>query len=362
VGNNAYKDFLWHDTTVPSGDLKSFRLSHLSPGPGYVYARSSWDDDATYLFFKCGDRFTAHQHLDVNHFLIFKHEELAGDGGYYDGFGTPHDVNYHLRSIAHNTVLVLDPAERWPGIRAGEVTGNDGGQHHNWAHHNGAVPDAGEWQRQKSACDIADLLAFEDHGDWLYVAGDATRAYSSNKLEHFTRQIVYLRPDTFVIFDRVKSKRPEFKKTWLLQALRKPEQLGGRLIITNGKGRLFMQTLLPAQPKVQLVSGDDLYRYGGQSYPPRNDTGPAPECRIEVSPGRASAEDLFLHVLTASDAATVSVPAANFSREESRVRVTVGDAQLEFQTDMVGGTITLNGKRTVLADGVQMNPPGSPDR
>ena len=62
-----------------------FRLSHISPGPGYVYARSSWDDDATYFFFKCGDRFTAHQHLDVGHFLIYKHEELAGDGGHYDG-------------------------------------------------------------------------------------------------------------------------------------------------------------------------------------------------------------------------------------------------------------------------------------
>jgi len=33
-----------------------------------------------------------------------------GDGGHYDGFGTTHDVNFHLRSIAHNTILVHDPA------------------------------------------------------------------------------------------------------------------------------------------------------------------------------------------------------------------------------------------------------------
>ena len=116
MGNNAYQDFLWHDTSVRPGDAAHFKLSHVSTGPGYVYARSSWGEDATYFFFKCGDRFTAHQHLDVNHFLIYKYDELAGDGGNYDSFGSNHDVNYHIRSIAHNTMLVYDPAEMsWQG-------------------------------------------------------------------------------------------------------------------------------------------------------------------------------------------------------------------------------------------------------
>ena len=74
VGVYAYKDFLWRDPTVPKGDLSHFRLSLLSSGPGHVHARSSWEEDATYFFFTCGDRFTAHQHLDVGHFLIYKYE------------------------------------------------------------------------------------------------------------------------------------------------------------------------------------------------------------------------------------------------------------------------------------------------
>ena len=183
VGNYAYKDFLWRDPTVPAGDLNAFKLSHIAPGPGYVYARSSWSDDATYFFFKCGDRFTAHQHLDVGHFLIYKYDELAGDGGHYDAFGSKHDVNYHLRTIAHNTILVCDPAEEWPGIRAGSVTANDGGQHHNWPHHNGAVTDAQAWEKGRSLYDLGDILAFEDKGDYVYIAADCTRAYSPNKLE-----------------------------------------------------------------------------------------------------------------------------------------------------------------------------------
>jgi len=205
VGDFAYMDFLWRDPTVPKGDLSRFKLSHFGRGAGHVYARSSWGEDATYFFFKFSDRFTAHQHLDAGHFVIYRHEELVGDGGHYDEFGTVHDVNYHLRSIAHNTVLVLDPAERWPAIRAGTVTGNDGGQHHNWPHHNGATADPTEWQKGRALYDIADLLAFEDRGGYLYLAADATRAYSTNKLKCFTRQIVFLRPGTFVLFDRVTS-------------------------------------------------------------------------------------------------------------------------------------------------------------
>ncbi len=352
VGVYAYKDFLWRDTSVPKGDLARFRLSHVSPGPGYVYARSDWDETATHFFFTCGDRFTAHQHLDVGHFLIYRHEELAGDGGHYDGFGTPHDVNYHLRTIAHNTILVHDPDETWPGIRAGKVTGNDGGQHHNWPHHNGAVTDPAAWRKDRRLYDIADLVAFEDAGPYLYVAGDGTRAYSPRKVERFLRQIVYLRPGTFVIFDRIRATDPAFRKTWLLQAMRVPSERPPHLVVTNGKGRLFVQTLLPRDPLARVVAGDDLHRYGGKAYPPARDTGPAPVCRVEHSPRKAEAETRFLHVLTATDAEADSVEPAAVQVHEDGVEVTVGKARIRFAAEPTGGSIEVDGRRAAFPDGI----------
>jgi hypothetical protein len=340
VGDYAYKDFLWHDETVALGNLSTFKLSHYSPGPGYVYARSSWDDNATYFFFKCGDRFTAHQHLDVGNFLIYKNEELVGDGGHYDEFGSNHDVNYHLRTIAHNTVLVYNASETWPGIRAGTVTGNDGGQHHNWPHHNGAVQDPAAWQAQKGLYDIADMLAYEDNGSYVYVAGNCTRAYSPTKLEFFTRQIVFVRPGTFVIFDRVKSKNSGLKKTWVLQAMKTPTGAAPNLAVMNGNGKLFIQTVLPANPVVTLNSGTGLYTYGGTDYPTSKDTGPAPECRIEISPPAAAETDYFLNVLTATNASVSSVPQANAAVSASTVTVTLGGTKIVFKTASVGMTIT----------------------
>ena len=350
VGVYAYKDFLWRDTAVPRRELGNFKLSHISTGPGYVYARSSWDDDATYFFFKCGDRFTAHQHLDVGQFLIYRHEELVGDGGYYVDWQSPHIVDYYVRSIAHNTVLIHDPDEQWPNIRAAKVTGNDGGQWFPWPHHNGAVVDPGQWHGGRDLYDIADIMAFEDQGDYIYVAGDCTRAYSPKKLKTWIRQIVFIRPGTFVIFDRVEATSPAFRKTWVLQAMKPPTGTPPSMVITNGKGRLFVQTLLPENPTVELFSGDELYSYGGRAYPPsRQPPGPAPECRIQVS-GRGGTEvEHFVHVLTATDAEVGGVPQATLQEGEQEIVVTAGGAQVAFSKEAPGGQVRIGGSSRQLA-------------
>jgi len=350
IPGNAYKDLLWRDTSVPMGKLETFKLSHFSPAAGYSFARSDWGDGATYFYFKCGDRFTAHQHLDNGHFLIGRRNELAGEGGQYFSFGANHDVNYHLRSVAHSTILVYDPAETWPDIRAhvaqfgGEIA-NDGGQHHDWPHHNGASQDVEEWQRNRQLYDIADMLAFEDNGDYVYVAGDMSRSYKPAKLENFTRQIVYVRPGTFVIFDRVTSTRAEFEKTWQLQAAKPAERSGEFLVVTNDDGgRLFIQTLLPERPRVGLNMGDALYSYHGKSFPPEEVRGPAPECRIAVSPSKPSLNDLFLHVLTVTDNDVENIPPASEVTNGNEITVMLYGVKVGFYKDRVDGWIETDGK------------------
>ncbi len=370
VGTYAYKDFLWRDTTVPKGELETFKLSHLSQGPGYVYARSSWREDATSFFFKCGDRFTSHQHLDVGHFMIAKYEELLGDGGHYDEFGTSHDVNYHLRTIAHNTMLVYNSREEIrPDIRAGMVLGNDGGQNYPQApaSHNWAANQVSDWNSGKSGYDIATLQSYRDGGDWLYLAGDCSRAYAANKLDYFYRQIVYLRPDRFVIFDRVKSKSASYRKTFLLQAMKVPEVEGQQLRITNGEGRLFVRTVLPERAAIVLNSGAGLYTYGGRNYPPSWDTGPAPECRVEISPFLPAIEDLFLHVMEAGGSgkqAMCEVTRITGPAGEEGVRLTpAGEPQVEIMfadTGAVAATLRIGeGEPITLAAGID---PSVPER
>jgi heparin/heparan-sulfate lyase len=186
------------------------------------------------------------------------------------------------------------------------------------------------------------------------VAGDCTRAYSPKKLSCFTRQIVFIRPGTFIIFDRVCSTRPEFKKTWLLQAMKPPAQAGRQWVVTNGNGRLYVQTLLPEDPQVRLVTGADLYTYGGHSYPPSRNTGPAPECRIEISPGVPHAMDYFLHVLKATGSEDADGPNAAATFGGDQVCVTVGAATLTFNLSEVGGTFESAGHKADLAETVAL--------
>jgi hypothetical protein len=187
----------------------------------------------------------------------------------------------------------------------------------------------------------------------MYVAGDCTKAYSANKLEHFTRQIIFGRPGTFVIFDRVCSREPEYKKTWLLQAMKRPEESSRGLVISNGKGRLFVQTLLPRDPQVKLIHGQGLYRYGGNTHAPRRDTGPAPECRIEISPPRPARVDYFLHVLTATDSTVDSKPVPVMTETDREVHVRVGKATISFGKSEVTGSVEIAGDRRSFADRIR---------
>ncbi|MBA3707899.1 MAG: heparinase II/III family protein [Planctomycetes bacterium] len=357
----GYMDFLWNDLSVTKGDLKQMKLSHFAPGAGEVFARNSWDGDSTYFFFKCGDRISAHQQLDVGHFFIYRQEHLAGDSGVYDAFDSNHCVNYYIRSIAHNTMLVYDPAEKFPdGIRAGPASANDGGQAYPWKGtamgHNAGCLDFPMFTANKQLADIADVLAYEDHGSWLYTAGDCTRAYSSAKMALFTRQIVFIRPSTIVIFDRVKATKPDYKKTWVLNLHKTPTGTAPTMVSTNGNGKLFIQTVLPANADITLHSGAELYAYEGKSFPPNPPAAagmPIVECRMEVSPKTASASDLFLHVLTATDAKTDTAAKAEAKVTGSDVTVTVGGAVIKFDVNSVGGTIVVGGQKGTLANKIQ---------
>jgi hypothetical protein len=121
-------------------------------------------------------------------------------------------------------------------------------------------------------------------------------------------------------------------------------------VITNSKGRLFVQTLLPEKPQFRLVSGPGLYSYGGHDYPPGHDTGPAPECRIEISPSEPAICDYFLHVLTASGSDIASVEEATLVRREQHIIVSVGVTTIKFSIPGIGGSIELSGLQRQFTD------------
>jgi hypothetical protein len=281
-----WADFLWSAPEAPARPPEL--LGHLCRGTGLVLLRSSWTegDAATQITFQCGDRFTYHQHQDQGSFTIWKGGDLAIESGVYEGYASTaaesHIQGYYSRTVAHNTLLVLDPRERFEGYRSGNTVPNDGGQR-TWRP-GGNSPSAAEWTAHHERYETGEIQRFIDAGPYAYIRADVTPAYNSTayttpgnrpKLDSFLRELVYLRPpedggpEALVVHDRVGATRPELVPRWLLHTLEAPKIEGepriiawgerecaaGRAVISAPPGTLFLTVLRPASPRLTVIGG-----------------------------------------------------------------------------------------------------------
>ncbi len=341
-------DFLYEEPADPPADLKTLPLAHLAAGIGKVYARSDWTDDATWFRFECGDFWNHHQHFETGNFEIFRYEPLATESGEYTDYNSSHSVNWLIRTVAHNCILVHQLDEKWTNLRDGGRSpyANDGGQAKKW---DWPVDTVEQWNKKREQFERGRIVAYENQPAFLYVAGDCTKAYAASKLSNWTRQIVFIRPATFVILDRVVSTRAEYAKTWLLHCKNEPQIDGTTTTTTDGKGKLTAVTLLPAKPVIRKIEG---YQYGGQTFDaPKSALTPlAAKWRIEVQPPGQETEDLFLHVLF-----TDKPQEASLVREGKVVGVKIGTTEVLFDASgaKAGGTLTIEGKQSPLAQEVK---------
>ena len=178
-----HEEFLWFNPDQPAEPPSL--LTHYAAGTGTLFMRSGWpggaadtDPGATYLTFQAGDHFTYHQHYDQNSFTLFKRGDLAVDSGVYSGDGlSDHDINYYVRTIAHNTLVVYNPAEDFSSARP-DATSNDGGQR--TLYPASRSPTSIEYFDQHAVhYDTGDMLRFEDAAGYTYALGDATKAYNN---------------------------------------------------------------------------------------------------------------------------------------------------------------------------------------
>lgn len=296
-----------------------------APKFGFLSMWSGRGPQDTYASFRFGSSNGNHQHYDELSFVIFKHDFLALDSG--SRTEMDHHHNFTSQSVAHNTILIhMDKEPMAPFWKAwsykpdGKTYYNHGGQNANTK---------------------AKAIALENKPDYLYAAGDATASYSDKKCREAVRQFVYIRPDIFVIYDRVASVKPDQKKEFILHTQNKPEDMGkGMWKADLGKGRLFVQTLLPANAKSSLVGGPgNEFFASGRNWPlEANQTFKyAGNWRLEVTPAAAGTETRFLHVLQAADTGVATPARATLRQVGDEDVVTVAGRELRFKrTGKVG--------------------------
>ncbi|MBW7995541.1 MAG: hypothetical protein FVQ81_02995 [Candidatus Glassbacteria bacterium] len=294
-------DVVWDPSGLgiePQGPDDSWPLGRHFEGTGWVVLRSGWDSTAAYSVFDCGDFYYGHQHPAENAFTIFRGGSLAINSGRYE-WGSDHRPNYMVRTIASNSVLVYDPQELF--ISRNDTLSNDGGQ--KWPR-----PGRNEFgETAGTQWDTGQITAFETNQYYTYVCGDATASYSEHKLEKFTRQYLHIQPDIFVVFDRVESTRPEYRKYWLLHTVNEPVKRSGWLAADERRGRLYLRAILPANAVIDKIGGEGKeFWVFGKNHPPgmthyqQRDGEQWGSWRVQVSAGKPVRQAEFLNVLYAA--------------------------------------------------------------
>lgn len=323
---------LWRDLDLKAKAPDDLPLTRYSGTPfGWMIARTAWDKNSVIAEMKINEHFFGnHQHLDGGSFQLYYKGPLAIDAGAYQGssggYNSPHNKNFFKRTIAHNSLLVYNPAEKFACWNYGggdktEFADNEGGQR---------MP-GDRWD----TCRSFDKLLSKDyttgkvlgHGfgpdahqpDYSYLKGDITQAYTE-KVKEAKRSFVFLNlqsaevPAALIVFDKVVSSDSQFKKFWLLHSVEEPVIEGNRFTITRTKngdtGMLQNQVLLPEANAAQIEKvggkGKEFWVFG-KNYPNEatpnrpDDANEKGAWRVEVSPAVAANENYFLNVMQVAD-------------------------------------------------------------
>jgi hypothetical protein len=214
ANTNLWETVLWYDPKLPAAEdyvyPQAMPLGRHFAGVGHVVVKSGWKPDDLWAVFKSGPAYTpgAHYHADENSFVIDRGGSLALDSG-SDDRDSPHYPAYFTRTIAHNTLTVRKPDEKFRG------PGNDGGQMGgSWRELSEARFDSAQYGMHLAPRELslAGIVAFETNPHYTYAVGDAAKAYDKGKVTEFTRQFLHLQPNTIVIFDRVTAGDASYEK------------------------------------------------------------------------------------------------------------------------------------------------------
>ena len=284
---------IYRDPNVTSIQPDTLSLFKRFDNSGIVIGRDKWDFHATTMIFKSTPFFSInHHHLDQNHFAISYKGSLLIDSGKYDQYGSEHWKNYYTRSIAHNTLCVFDPSEKF--YLHGELVTNDGGQ--NYPSYDDSAIGYEPWNYSELFLDKyrrSGIVDFSSQGESIcWIRGDANKAYSPEKLQKFQRDIIQINNfdnkghPCFAVFDKVVLKK-KLKPQILYHFNKKPAVNKNYFRIKNeGGGALegiacssdnIISTVVGGTGKEWYVNGKNYKPEGENTY----DTG---AWRVEFGP------------------------------------------------------------------------------
>ena len=278
---NLFTRLLYADSDRPSIDYGITEPTfHRSAGDEHVYVRSDWTDDAVWASFAAGASvWTGHEARKAGHIAIQRGSDyLLVNSGQWKGAdgvsGFPWSFN--LSSWRTNTLFFSD---------SGDYLYTDsaflGGQ---------AIWGANQ------------VLSFDSGEHYVYSKAELAHAYDRmpgnrdperKSLKSFVRSFAFLDDEYFVVWDRITALKSEYEKKlfWHFNPMGGIPTISGTLTqSTVGNSKLFLKTLLPANPVITAAAD------GAMSF---SDSTPV-TYRVEVSDNVSNTSFNSLHVIAAT--------------------------------------------------------------
>lgn len=353
-------------------------------GKGYAnhaVMRSGWGKDDTFISFRASNVFTHHQHYDAGHFTLFKGAPLISNSGTYGAYTSEHRLNYYVRTVAKNSLLIMQEGEH-NSIVSSDI--NDGGQRVIMPT-GSSISSYQEWlENITEKGDFYSVNLLDENfaqNDIQSISVDIAPAYNdrsliggNTKAEEAIRQLVYLpNEDALIIADSVKAASKDYTVKSLFHTYTKPEVFGKENVLvgtaSNGilrsdatqfevqnKGsRLYADVLLPIKPALQLIGGPNYQYYvdvdgNEDTFDGKNmDEGAKsdsfyelPLWRLELLDAQKNPTYQSLVVLQARVEDEIKKTVQYYMRNPKLASFSVGDTLVLLANDTIDYTITLN--------------------
>lgn len=303
----------------------------FGPVLGSMIARTGWEfsdnsDDVVAEIKGGGYHAGNHQHSDAGSIQLYFRGFQFGDIGVYKFYGTPYDLNFNKRSIAHSMMLAVDPKEKFLNTES-----NDGGTRFIQRHPK--TPDESLMDPDFNNGKVlsADFGPSKLKPLFSYFSVDLTGAYSS-KISAYNRNFMFLNlgrkdiPAAIILTDNMTTSNPEFKKYWQINAHHVPAITDNGFVLHNQhKGRVgktHVEMLLPAAKdrKIEVRSGEDANSSFNFKYEAPTETlAEVKGSRIMISPHHSNGNDRFLTVFQVAADDTKPLPVKHLETEVSHV-------------------------------------------
>jgi len=202
---------------------------------GLSFVRQNWFPKGTFMNFKAGDVFIHHAHYDAGHFTLFKGKPLIVNSSVYGGYFDENRLNYSIRTIAKNSIIIQKSNESVKANRFFKENVADGGQRVVLPT-GSAIQSVSQWyeKRVNSPVLMAGSIVDSSHQkSYSFIKADLTKAYNSTwydenddggKVSKVERSFLYLREeDTLFISDYINTTDVTFSVKSILHMVNRPQ-------------------------------------------------------------------------------------------------------------------------------------------